>query len=143
MSCRSAVSCVTFPCLLSGGMSPCCCWIFLSAYATADHDPPSFSSGLDTDLPDSELRWGSFESLHFLGCQGWDSLSFSSAYLRPQPVSSCPFSPPVICTRALHVICSICKFFSLCSILECIYHSLHFSENRTLKGALCRYLLYH
>lgn len=37
-SCGRAESCVTLLCLLSEGMSPCCCGIFLSAYATGDHD---------------------------------------------------------------------------------------------------------
>lgn len=37
-SCGKAESCVALLCLLSGGMSPCCRWIFLSAYATGDHD---------------------------------------------------------------------------------------------------------
>lgn len=55
VSCRKAESWVTFLCLLTGGMSPCCCWIFLSAYATGDHDP--FFLAWAWDWPASLLSW--------------------------------------------------------------------------------------
>lgn len=140
------MSCVTFPCLLSGGMSPCCCWIFLSAYATGDHDP--FISHLGSTLTCLTLSCTGARLTHYISLAARAGIPFHSAGLTSAHSlqSSCPFSPPVICTRAIHVTCSACQLsraFTLCRVLECIFHSLHFSENRTLKGALCRYLLYY